>query len=693
MSLLKRSLLALGLLALATPALSQRIVEWTEQQGELGLGYPVPTPVDTALPFDGFRSYAGLASRHQDLMNGSDRIHGEIIGQTREGRDIRAYRLAAPGRTTPEGLARGAILYVGGVHAREWQSPEVVTGLMERFVAGTGDRSITDFVAEHVGIVVVPVTNIDGFVHTQANPSRNWLDVDFRFPDFWPRDGRMRRKNLRDNDGDFFTAFDLLNGVDINRNNPPFWPGPPETGEPDDLTWRGPSPLSEPENQALTRALDLVGVDRLRFYADMHSYTQQWFSVRTGNERTNAIQSRLFQTLSNHHADLPGNVVYVDTPGGIDTGIGTTSEYFAHTYQIPSATWEIEPGQQAGVQYGGFGNNSHDGFILPESEIRRVRENLAETMLVAAYHMAGPPHVVAAEVTDVASQAVVWSAHWSDAGPEGRDRIQQSLAPLVPGREYELRVAFSKPMRWREDGEIVPFPGRSSGSINTLRWLERDGEILDMDFGPDEWLDEPGGAPDGFHRYRDDAFRTRFTIADTAANRALIEAGGETSAAFALTVLASDLTGSLPDSDPSTPVVWSDGAWVGYDSDTGSVDFGGVDRSFSLEVSVVDEAPEPYAVRAAHSAMWIDPARAGEGWVIEILPNGQALGYWFTYDEAGEPRWLLGQGPIVENQIFFDELLAPVGGRFGPDFDPDDVELVPAGSARLVFTGCDSGWI
>ena len=50
-------------------------------------------------------------------------------------------------------------------------------------------------------------------------------------------------------------------------------------------------------------------------------------------------------------------------------------------------TWEIEPGEDGGAEYGGFRNNGHDGFILPESEIRRVRENLAETMLVAAYHM------------------------------------------------------------------------------------------------------------------------------------------------------------------------------------------------------------------------------------------------------------------------------------------------------------------
>ncbi|MEN1728919.1 MAG: M14 family metallopeptidase [Pseudomonadota bacterium] len=402
-------------LTASSNVLAQRQAQWTQGPGELGLGYPVPQPQNTPLPFDGFRTYAGLRTRHQSLMDDSDRITGEIVGQTREGRDIWAYRLSGAGASTPEGLLKGSIFYAGGVHAREWQSPEVVTGLMERVAEGAGDDFLTDYVNDHMTIVIQPVTNIDGFLHTQANPNRVYLDIDNRFPQFWPRDGRMRRKNLSGNDGDFFTTGDVLTGVDLNRNNPPFFPGPPDTGNPDDLTWRGPSPQSEPEIQALVQATQLAPADRLRFYADMHSYTSVFFSVYTSNTRRNEIQERLFQALSNHHAALPGNQVYVDSPSDANVGIGTTSEYFAQSFQIPSATWEIEPGGDGGVQYGGFGNNGHDGFILPESEIRRVRENLAESMLVAAYHMAGPPSLMMAEIRDVDTQAVVWSAHWADA--------------------------------------------------------------------------------------------------------------------------------------------------------------------------------------------------------------------------------------------------------------------------------------
>ena len=45
------------LLIISQATLSQNITPWTEQNGPLGLGYPIPIPVDTPEPFDGFRTY------------------------------------------------------------------------------------------------------------------------------------------------------------------------------------------------------------------------------------------------------------------------------------------------------------------------------------------------------------------------------------------------------------------------------------------------------------------------------------------------------------------------------------------------------------------------------------------------------------------------------------------------------------
>lgn len=110
-------------------------------------------------------------------------------------------------------------------------------------------------------------------------------------------------------------------------------------------------------------------------------------------------------------------------------------------------------------------------------------------------------------------------------------------------------------------------------------------------------------------------------------------------------------------------------------------------------------APEPsYAtVESGHSAMWYDPVRSGEGWMLEILPDDAAVLYWFTFDDQGNPRWLGGAGEVVRgengDEVRFDSLFAVHGPRFGPDYDPEDVQRDDVGSATFRFLDCDSGEI
>jgi hypothetical protein len=96
-------------------------------------------------------------------------------------------------------------------------------------------------------------------------------------------------------------------------------------------------------------------------------------------------------------------------------------------------------------------------------------------------------------------------------------------------------------------------------------------------------------------------------------------------------------------------------------------------------------------VSQAQTAHWYDPDRDGEGWSLEILDGEQALAYWFTYDDQGDPRWLVGTGEIIDDRIEFPELVVTHGGRFGPDFDPDEVVREVVGSAVMHFHDCDSG--
>lgn len=100
-------------------------------------------------------------------------------------------------------------------------------------------------------------------------------------------------------------------------------------------------------------------------------------------------------------------------------------------------------------------------------------------------------------------------------------------------------------------------------------------------------------------------------------------------------------------------------------------------------------------VESGHSAHWYNTARSGEGWVLEILPEDRALIYWFTYDEDGNQRWLIGLGNIIRGEsgdsIEFPEMYVTRGARFGPGFDPEDVEREDVGVAAMTFDDCDHG--
>ena len=176
---------------------AQVLTEWVENRApgetnKIALGYPVPIPVDTPLPFDGFRTYAGLHMRHQDLVATTPWVHPEDIGLTRSGRTIWAYRLGDDDLLTIDGLPESAALTNGGIHAREWQSPEVVTGILELLALHEHDHHFYDYLRDNVNIIVIPSLNIDGFMQTQRYPSLNYLQSDLNDPEVCNKSGCFR---------------------------------------------------------------------------------------------------------------------------------------------------------------------------------------------------------------------------------------------------------------------------------------------------------------------------------------------------------------------------------------------------------------------------------------------------------------------------------------------------------------------
>ena len=539
----------------------EEVLSYTEFGGPLALGYPVPMPVDSLTPVDGFRSYRSLLARHLSLAFSSNRIQAVVVGRSLEGRPILAYRFGDRNKRTVDGLREGAMLINGTIHAREWQSPEVVTEIFERLALNNRDDGLFEYLSDNANIIIIPVLNPDGFLQT-----RRWPDQVVVGESGSPRDGRQRRKNKLDADDDLFTLVDHLFGVDLNRNFPVGF-GIGGSSDPGSIVYRGPFPLSEIESQTLVAAAGLGPENRLRSFVDYHSFTKLFFIPNTGNARRDAITESLSQqaqsTLGSFGSD------YALIPLAVGDVIGATDEFFAETFQVPSWTFEMEPDEEGGLNYGGLGA-PNDGFMLPDSEIARVRDEVAQQQVMLLYHQAGPPSIAAVRVVDRGNGRSVYRARWKVRG-YGKRRVLRVSAnkPLRAGRSYRLWVAFDKPMRVRRAGAVVPYPGLVQPN---LPMVELSAEGQSVTFESLSWLNERGRAPDGYRRYRDDAFAADFTLP-----------AGLDGTPLQLSVTVADFALQQLDANPRTPVDWVDGAWSGYEDETGAEgDVGGTDSTLVI---------------------------------------------------------------------------------------------------------------
>ncbi|MFW5927098.1 MAG: hypothetical protein ACOCSR_03515, partial [Wenzhouxiangella sp.] len=90
---------------------------------------------------------------------------------------------------------------------------------------------------------------------------------------------------------------------------------------------------------------------------------------------------------------------------------------------------------------------------------------------------------------------------------------------------------------------------------------------------------------------------------------------------------------------------------------------------------------------------WAIQGHNGEGFMIDISEQGQLVAMWFTYDDAGNQKWLIGtDAGIVNNQITMTmtEFSGPV---FGPDYDPGDVVTENWGTVSFTFDDCRTGTV
>lgn len=204
-----------------------------------------------------FRPYGGPGGLKEEIL-ATARANPTLtkvvsIGKTVKGQDILALKLTKGAKKYRDG-AKPSTLYMSNQHAREWITPEMTRRLLHHYLAGYGKDPRITRIVDTTELWFLISANPDGYDHTHASPAnRQW------------------RKNLRDNNGDGKTT--PGDGVDLNRNFAYKWGYDNEGSSPDpeDETYRGASPGSEPETRALDAFEKRIG---FAFGINYHSAAQ-----------------------------------------------------------------------------------------------------------------------------------------------------------------------------------------------------------------------------------------------------------------------------------------------------------------------------------------------------------------------------------------------------------------------------------
>lgn len=125
----------------------------------------------------------------------------------------------------------------------------------------------------------------------------------------------------------------------------------------------------------------------------------------------------------------------------------------------------------------------------------------------------------------------------------------------------------------------------------------------------------------------------------------------------------------------------------------GSFGSGQLDLSRLSAIEGLDcNAPDGAVVTGnpALSGAWFNPARDGQGFILEFVDDSELLAYWFTYDSDGSQMWLIGLGDVDGAGQAVLNVQRSSGGRFGDQFDPELVELQDWGQVGFEFDECDN---
>ncbi|MBU0754091.1 MAG: zinc carboxypeptidase [Planctomycetes bacterium] len=259
------------------------------------------------------------------------------LGQTEQGRNIWAVKISDnpdQDEDEPEAIIDSL------THAREPQGMMSTLYFMDWVLENYDTDPLAKFLVNEREMWFVPVQNPDGYYRNQQTN---------------PHGGGMWRKNRRNNG-------DGSRGVDPNRNWGYMWgfDGQGSSGSPKSETYRGPSPMSEPETQAMAALIsERNAVERM----SIHTYGNLWL-IPWGYDRIVTPDDSLLRILSDEMAPESYTV-------------GTCWETL-YTVNGGSCDWDY--GDQGIMTFSPEMGTDNDGFWPSTSRIMPIAEEVLPSL-------------------------------------------------------------------------------------------------------------------------------------------------------------------------------------------------------------------------------------------------------------------------------------------------------------------------
>lgn len=210
----------------------------------------------------GYRTPAELQADLDTLVAANPGVVRKVTLPRRsvDGQPITGVEIASNVNVAGDG--RPVYVVMGLHHAREWPSAEIAAEFAADLAAHQADPRIAALLRE-LRVVVVPVVNPDGYAYSRGTAVGGQPDPA----------AATKRRNCRALPGDpSGGSCARRRGVDLNRDYGAYWGGAGASTSPDDETYRGTGPWSEPEAAAVhefTQRLPVTGVQSLHNVAGL----------------------------------------------------------------------------------------------------------------------------------------------------------------------------------------------------------------------------------------------------------------------------------------------------------------------------------------------------------------------------------------------------------------------------------------